>query len=169
VKLADVADAVAAGADELDVVIDRAALLKGRYDQVAAELVAVREVAGDRPVKVIIESGELADLQVVRSATWVALAAGADMVETSTGKSPVGATLEATYVICTTVREFSERFSQQRGVKVSGGVRTVADAVAHRSIAVAVLGTEALTPARFRLGASALIGELVRYRRSVRS
>jgi deoxyribose-phosphate aldolase len=169
VKLCDIADAVAAGADELDVVMDRAALLSGRHTQVADEIAAMRAAAGHRTLKVIIESGELASLASVRDATWIALQAGADFVKTSTGKSRVGATPEAVQVLCETVRRFSETSGEARGIKVSGGVRTVADALTYTRLVSDMLGPDALTPSRFRIGASTLVGELVAARRSAGS
>ena len=164
VKLADVADAVAGGADELDVVMDRAALLSGNYTQVVDELVAIGEVAGDRPVKVIIESGELPDLATVRIAALLALASGAEFVKTSTGKTPKGASIEAALVIGDAVREFEDMFGQRRGMKVSGGVRTVTDAANYLAVFATTVGEDQATPDRFRLGASALLGALVSYR-----
>lgn len=167
-KLADIADAIDAGADELDVVIDRAALLDGRHQQVFDELAAMRSLAGARPLKVIIESGELGTLVMVRAASWLALSAGADFVKTSTGKGAVGATREAALVICETVRAFADRHGQLRGVKISGGVKTAKEAMEYLTIAGETLGWEAMVPDRFRLGASTLVDDLVLQRRRSR-
>jgi deoxyribose-phosphate aldolase len=164
VKLADVADAISRGADELDVVIDRGAVIAGHHRRTAEELAAICAAADGRLVKVIIETGELNTPTHIQTATWIALSAGADQVKTSTGKSAVGATVEAAIVICDTVSLFNGMFSQARGVKISGGVRTASDAFTYLNVAADILGPDSLTPARFRLGASSLLDDLENHR-----
>ena len=126
VKLADVKSAVAAGADEVDMVIDRGAFLTGRYQAVYDEITAVRAACGDAHLKVILETGELGTLDNVRRASWLAMLAGADFIKTSTGKVAPAATLPVTLVMLEAVRDWSLDFAacRQVGVKPAGGIRT---------------------------------------------
>src|SRR5262249_13258174 len=105
-KLADVHEAVAAGADEIDMVIDRGAFLSGRFQTVFDEIVAVKDACGDAHLKVILETGELATLDNVRRASWLALIAGADFIKTSTGKVTPAATPPVALVMLQAVRDF---------------------------------------------------------------
>ncbi len=129
VKLADVADAVTAGADEVDMVIDRGAFLAGRYGQVADEIRAVREACGPAHLKVILETGELATLDNVARASWLAMLSGADFIKTSTGKVSPAATPPVALVMLGAVADFAAATGRRVGVKVAGGVRTAKDAV----------------------------------------
>ena len=129
IKLADTRDAVAAGADEIDMVIDRGAFLAGHYLQVFDEIVAVKEACGSAHLKVIFETGELQTYDNVRRASWLAMLAGSDFIKTSTGKVQPAATLPVTLVMLEAVRDFREATGVQIGVKPAGGIRNAKDAV----------------------------------------
>ena len=130
VKLLDVRDAVVAGADEIDMVIDRGAFLSGRLGLVFDEVVAVKEACGDAHLKVILEAGELVTYDNVRRASWLAMLGGADFIKTSTGKVSVNSTLPTCLVMLEAVRDFAEMTGDLVGVKVAGGIRTTKDALA---------------------------------------
>jgi deoxyribose-phosphate aldolase len=164
VKLADVHDAVSAGADEVDMVIDRGAFLAGRYGQVYAEIRAVREACGPAHLKVILETGELATLDNVARASWLAMLAGADFIKTSTGKVTPAATPPTALVMLAAVRDFEQRTGRRIGVKVAGGVRTAKDAIRYLVLVNEVAGSAWLTPELFRIGASTLLNDLLMQR-----
>jgi len=164
VKLADVADAVAAGADEVDMVIDRGAFLSGRYGQVCEEIRAVREACGTAHLKVILETGELATLDNVARASWLAMLSGADFIKTSTGKVSPAATPPVALVMLAAVREFADVTGRRVGVKVAGGVRTAKDAIRYLVLVRETAGEEWLSPALFRIGASSLLNDLLMQR-----
>jgi deoxyribose-phosphate aldolase len=164
VKLADTRDAVAAGADEIDMVIDRGAFLAGRYQQVFDEIVATKEACADAHLKVIFETGELQTLDNVRRASWLAMLAGADFIKTSTGKVQPAATLPVTLVMLEAVRDFREATGVQIGVKPAGGIRTAKDAIKYLVMVNEVAGPDWLTPDWFRFGASTLLNELLMQR-----
>jgi deoxyribose-phosphate aldolase len=166
VKLADVADAVASGATEVDMVIDRGAFLSGRYGQVYDEIVEVKAACGDTHLKVILETGELATYDNVRRASWLALLAGGDFIKTSTGKVAPAATLPVTHVMLQAVRDWHDRTGQLRGVKPAGGIRTTKDAIRYLVAVHEVAGPAWLTPKLFRFGASSLLNDLVMQRRT---
>jgi len=166
VKLADVAYAVDAGADEIDMVIDRGAFLSGRYGQVYEEIVAVKEACGRAHLKVILETGELAGYDDVRRASWLALLAGADVIKTSTGKISPAATLPVVQVMLLAVRDWHRTTGEYRGVKPAGGIRTAKDAIRHLVAVNEVAGPAWLTPELFRFGASSLLTDLLRQRRA---
>ncbi|MGE5133808.1 MAG: deoxyribose-phosphate aldolase [Gemmatimonadota bacterium] len=165
VKLADVADAVAAGADEVDMVIDRGAFLAGRYAQVFEEVRAVREACGAAHLKVILETGELATLDNVARASWLAMLAGADFIKTSTGKVSPAATPPVALVMLSAVRDFAGATGRRVGVKVAGGIRTAKDAIRYLVLVREIAGPEWLSPALFRIGASSLLNDLLMQRR----
>jgi len=164
VKLADVRDAVAAGADEIDMVIDRGAFLSGRFLQVFEEIVAVKEVCGQAHLKVILETGELATLDNVRRASWLAMVAGADFIKTSTGKVSPAATGPVLLVMLEAVRDFRAATGRQVGVKPAGGIRTTKDAVRQLVLVNETVGDDWLTPEWFRFGASSLLNDLLMQR-----
>jgi deoxyribose-phosphate aldolase len=164
VKLADVADAVAAGADEVDMVIDRGAFLAGQYGVVLEEVRAVKESCGRAHLKVILETGELVTYDNVRRACWTAMIGGADFVKTSTGKVSPAATLPVALVMLEAVREFADLAGAVVGVKVAGGVRTTKDAIKYLVLVNEVAGEEWLEPDRFRIGASGLLNDLLMQR-----
>ncbi len=164
VKLADVADAVNAGADEVDMVIDRGAFLAGRYAQVYEEVRAVREACAPAHLKVILEAGELATLDNTVRAAWLAMLAGADFIKTSTGKISPAATPPVALVMLSAARDFAEATGRRVGVKVAGGVRTAKDAIRYLVLVREIAGPEWLTPDLFRIGASSLLNDLLMQR-----
>lgn len=166
VKLLDTQDAVANGADEIDMVIDRGAFLSGRYLDVFNEIVAVKEACGQAHLKVILETGELKTYDNVKRASWLAMLAGADFIKTSTGKVQPAATLPVTLVMLQTIRDFEAITNQKIGMKPAGGIRTTKDAIKYLVLVNETLGAEWLTPKLFRLGASSLLNDLLmqRYR-----
>lgn len=174
IKLADTRDAVEAGADEIDMVIDRGAFLSGRYLQVHDEIVAVRE-ACTRPdgtsahLKVIFETGELQTYDNVRRASWLAMIAGAHFIKTSTGKVQPAATLPVTLVMLEAVRDFRAQTGQMVGVKPAGGIRTSKDAIKYLVMVNEVAGQDWLDPDWFRFGASTLLNDLLMQRTKMRT
>jgi deoxyribose-phosphate aldolase len=169
VKLADVRDAVSAGADEIDMVIDRGAFLAGRYGQVYAEIVAVREACGDAHLKVILETGELATPDNVARASWLAMMAGADFIKTSTGKVAPASTPAVALVMLAAVRDFELATGRPVGVKVAGGIRTAKDAIRYLVLVNEIAGPAWLTPRLFRIGASTLLNDLLMQRSKQRT
>ncbi|MYU52805.1 deoxyribose-phosphate aldolase [Streptomyces sp. SID7805] len=181
VKLADTRDAVAAGADEIDMVIDRGAFLSGRYMAVFEEIKAVKEAcvrAGGTSqsetgggsaahLKVIFETGELQTYDNVRRASWLAMLAGADFIKTSTGKVAVNATPPVTLLMLEAVRDFHESTGVQVGVKPAGGIRTTKDAVKYLVMVNETLGERWLTADWFRFGASSLLNDLLMQRQKL--
>jgi deoxyribose-phosphate aldolase len=163
-KLHDVEDAVAAGATEIDMVIDRGAFLAGRYQQVFDEIVATKRVCGAAHLKVILETGELATLDNVRRASWLALLAGGDFIKTSTGKISPAATPPVALVMLEAVRDFHDRTGERRGVKLAGGIRSTKEAVRYLVMVNEVAGPDWLTPQLFRFGASSLLNDLLQQR-----
>jgi deoxyribose-phosphate aldolase len=168
-KLADVREAVAAGADEIDMVIDRGAFLTGRYQQVYDEIVAVREACGAAHLKVILETGELSTLDNVRRASWLALLAGGHVIKTSTGKISPAAAPPTSLVMLEAVRDFQLSTGDRRGVKLAGGIRTAKEAVRYLVQVNEVAGPEWLDPDLFRFGASSLLNDLVLQRQKERT
>ncbi|HEX2902245.1 MAG TPA: deoxyribose-phosphate aldolase [Jatrophihabitans sp.] len=163
-KLVDVAEAVAAGASEIDMVIDRGAFLAGRYGQVFDEIAAVKQACGSAHLKVILETGELVTLDNVRRASWLALLAGGDFIKTSTGKVSPAATPPVALVMLQAVRDFADRTGELRGVKLAGGIRSAKEAVRYLVMVNEVAGQAWLRPEAFRFGASSLLNDLLQQR-----
>jgi deoxyribose-phosphate aldolase len=163
-KVAEVIEAVAAGADEIDMVIDRGAFLAGRYQQVLEEIRAVKEACGVAHLKVILETGELATYDNVRRASWLAMLGGADFVKTSTGKVAPAATRPVALVMLEAVRDYRAATGRPVGVKVAGGIRTTKDAIRYLVLVHETVGDDWLTPDRFRFGASSLLNDLLMQR-----
>jgi len=163
-KLHDVRDAVAAGATEIDMVIDRGAFLAGRYLQVFDEIVATKSECGDAHLKVILETGELATLDNARRASWLSLLAGGDFIKTSTGKVSPAATPPVALVMLQAVRDFADLTGDVRGVKLAGGIRSSKEAVRYLVMVNEVAGEQWLTPQLFRFGASSLLNDLLQQR-----
>jgi deoxyribose-phosphate aldolase len=161
VKLHDVREAVAAGADEIDMVIDRGAFLAGNYGLVNEQIVAVKAACGTAHLKVILETGELRTLDNVRRASWLAMMAGADFIKTSTGKVPVAATPPVTIVMLQAVRDYYALTGTRIGVKPAGGIRTSKDAIKYLVLIKETAGEAWLTPDLFRFGASTLLNDLL--------
>jgi deoxyribose-phosphate aldolase len=164
VKLADTKAAVADGADEIDMVISRGAFLSGRYAEVHDEIAAVKQACGDAHLKVILETGELATLDNVRRASWLAMLAGADFIKTSTGKVQPAATLPVTLVMLEAVRDFRAETGRVIGVKPAGGIRTAKDAIKYLVLVNETAGPDWLEPDLFRFGASTLLNDLLMQR-----
>jgi deoxyribose-phosphate aldolase len=167
VKLADVRDAVAAGADEIDMVIDRGAFLAGRYAHVYDEIVATKEACGDSHLKVILETGELATYDNVRRASWLAMLAGAHFIKTSTGKISPASTLPVTLVMLEACRDFRAATGRQVGTKSAGGIKTSKDAIKYLVLVNETVGDDWLDPAWFRFGASSLLNDLLLQRQTM--
>ncbi|MFF2020579.1 deoxyribose-phosphate aldolase [Streptomyces sp. NPDC058171] len=167
VKLADVRDAVAAGADEIDMVIDRGAFLSGRYLKVYEEIRAVKEASGAARLKVIFETGELSTYDNIRRASWLGMLAGADFIKTSTGKVAVNATPPNTLLMLEAVRDFRDRTGVQVGVKPAGGIRTTKDAVKFLVLVNETVGGDWLDNDWFRFGASSLLNDLLMQRQKL--
>jgi deoxyribose-phosphate aldolase len=160
-KLHDVREAVAAGATEIDMVIDRGAFLSGRYLQVFEEIVATKAACGSAHLKVILETGELATLDNARRASWLGLLAGGDFIKTSTGKVTPAATPPVALVMLEAVRDFYAQSGERRGVKLAGGIRTSKEAIRYLVMVNEVAGPEWLTADLFRFGASSLLNDLL--------
>ncbi|MCP5551521.1 MAG: deoxyribose-phosphate aldolase [Akkermansiaceae bacterium] len=159
-RLADVRDAVAAGADEIDMVISRGAFLAGDYNRVFDEIVAVKAACGSAHLKVIFETGELQTYDKVRFVSQLAMEAGGDFIKTSTGKVSPAATLPVTLVMLEAVRDFFHATGKKIGVKPAGGIRTAKEALHYLVMVKETLGDDWLTPDLFRFGASSLLRDV---------
>lgn len=165
VKLQDTQDAIDAGAQEIDMVIDRGAFLSGRIGQVFDEIVAIRQMCGDKAhLKVIFETGELVTYENVRKASFIAMLAGGDFIKTSTGKVSPAATPSVVLIMLEAVRDFYSLTQRRIGVKPAGGIRTTKDAIKQLVLVNETAGPEWLTPSLFRIGASALLNDLLMQR-----
>jgi deoxyribose-phosphate aldolase len=160
-KVEETKMAVAAGADEVDMVIDRGAFLRGDFRTVFDEIVAVKEACGSAHLKVILETGELGTYDNVRRASILAMAAGADFIKTSTGKISPAATLPVTLVMLEAIRDFERATGRAVGMKPAGGIRTAKEAIAYLVVLYETLGPRWMTPERFRFGASSLLNDLL--------
>ncbi|MGH7903977.1 MAG: deoxyribose-phosphate aldolase [Candidatus Dormibacteraceae bacterium] len=161
VKIAEVEGAVAAGADEVDMVIDRGAFLSGGYQRVFDEIVAVKAACGRARLKVILETGELGTYDAVRRASVLAMAAGADFIKTSTGKIQPAATLPVSLVMMEAIRDYHRETGRAVGFKPAGGIRTSKQAIAYLVLLHETLGPAWMTPDRFRIGASSLLNDVL--------
>jgi deoxyribose-phosphate aldolase len=169
VKITDTKDAVAAGADEIDMVIDRGAFLAGRYLEVFEEIVQIKEACGPAHLKVILETGELQTYDNVRRASWLAMLAGGHFIKTSTGKIQPAATLPVTLVMLEAVRDFREATGTMVGVKPAGGIRAAKDAIKYLVTVNEVAGPDWLDPDWFRFGASTLLNDLLMQRMKLKT
>jgi len=161
IKVSEVQAAVAAGADEVDMVIDRGAFLSGDYGTVFDEIVDVRAACGEAHLKVILETGELETYDNVRRASILAMAAGADFIKTSTGKVMPASTLPVTLVMLEAIRDFEKATGRQVGMKPAGGIRTAKEAVQYLVVLYETLGPRWMTPDFFRFGASSLLNDVL--------
>jgi deoxyribose-phosphate aldolase len=170
VKLQDTADAIAAGAGEIDMVIDRGAFLSGRYIDVFEEIQEIRALCGKKAhLKVILETGELVTYDNVRKASFLAMLAGADFIKTSTGKISPAATAPVVLVMLEAVRDYFALTGKKIGVKPAGGIRTTKDAIKQLVLVNETAGPQWLNPALFRIGASALLNDLLMQRMKLRT
>ena len=161
VKMLETAMAIENGADEVDMVINVGKILDEAYDEAAAEVEVLRGEAEDATLKVILETGALREPHLIRSASLVAMAAGADFIKTSTGKIDKSATPEAAIIMCEAIRDFHAKTGRKVGFKAAGGIRSAEDAALYYTIVKEILGEEWLTPELFRIGASALANNLL--------
>ncbi len=161
IKVTETRAAAQAGADEIDMVIDRGAFLQGDYRAVFDEIVAVKEACGDAHLKVILETGELETYDNVRRASILAMTAGADFIKTSTGKVTPAATLPVTLVMLEAIRDFHQRTGRIVGMKPAGGIRTAKDAISYLVVLYETMGPRWMTPDLFRFGASSLLNDLL--------
>ena len=169
VKIRDTKDALENGAAEIDMVIDRGAFLSGRLGEVFDEIKAIKEVCGESAhLKVILETGELVTLDNVRKASYLAMLAGADFIKTSTGKVAPAATAPVVLVMLEAVRDYYKETGIRIGVKPAGGIRTTKDAMKQLVLVNETAGPEWLTPSLFRIGASALLNDLLMQRMKMR-
>lgn len=169
VKIQDTRDAIANGATEIDMVIDRGAFLAGKLGFVFDQIKTIKEVCGSEiHLKVILETGELVTLDNVRKASYLAMLAGADFIKTSTGKVAPAATAPVVYVMLEAVRDYYKMTGTRIGVKPAGGIRNTKDAIKQLVLVNEIAGPEWLDPALFRIGASALLNDLLMQRMKMR-
>ena len=165
VKELDTRDAIDLGASEIDMVIDRGAFLSGKLGEVFEEISAIKEICGEKAhLKVILETGELVTLDNVRKASYLAMLAGADFIKTSTGKVTPAATAPVVLVMLEAVRDFFTLTGNRIGVKPAGGIRTTKDAIKQLVLVNEIAGPTWLDPSLFRIGASALLNDLLMQR-----
>ncbi len=162
IKLAECKMAITAGAQEVDVVISVGDMLEKNYEKVFRELKAIRKVCENVRLKVILETGELKDVESIFNASLIAAYAGADFIKTSTGKVPVNATPESVYVMCEAIKQYYAQTGKRVGLKVAGGISKAQSVIRYLTIVNHVLGSEWLTPHYFRVGASQLMDDIVK-------
>lgn len=161
VKVADVALAVAGGANEVDVVMNLGYLRDKNYEDLCDELIELKHTAKDAKLKVILETGALKTAAAVKEASILAMWSDADFIKTSTGKIYPGASLEAAYVMCECIKEYYQQTGKKVGFKAAGGIRTAQEAVQYYTVVKTVLGDEWLNQDLFRIGASSLANNLL--------
>lgn len=161
VKVADVAMAVEAGADEVDIVLNVGNFLDKNYEDVCDEIIELKHAARHARLKVILETGCLKSAELIRNASLLAMYSEADFIKTSTGKIYPGASPEAAYVMCQCIKEYYQTSGRKVGFKAAGGVRTTEDALGYYAIVKSVLGDEWLNNDLFRLGASSLANNVL--------
>lgn len=161
VKMAETALCLKDGATEIDIVLNVGKFLSGDYEAVCDEIEEQKALCGEKPLKVILETGALRTARQIKRAAILALYAGADFIKTSTGKQQPAATPEAALVMCSTLREYYEKTGRKAGFKAAGGLNSVRDALTYYTIVKEVLGEEWLSPAYFRLGTSRLANLLL--------
>jgi deoxyribose-phosphate aldolase len=164
-RLDDIAAAVADGADEIDIVINRGAFLSGDYELVYSEIAAAKQACGAAHLKTILEVGELGSFDAIRWASMIAMAAGSDVIKTSTGKIGVSATPPIAVCMAEAIREFETDTGTIVGLKLAGGIRTAKQAAHYLVIVNETLGRRWLTPDLFRFGASGLLNDVILQRR----
>jgi deoxyribose-phosphate aldolase len=169
VRLADIRAAVAAGADEIDIVLDRSAFLSGDYQRTGDEIAASKDACGNAHLKTILETGELGSYDQVRRASVLAMAAGTDFIKTSTGKIGASATLPIALCMAEAIREFAQQEGRAVGLKVAGGVRTAKHAWQYLVMVQETLGPYWMTPDRFRIGASSVLNDILMQRQWLRT
>ncbi|WP_163848188.1 deoxyribose-phosphate aldolase [Pseudooceanicola aestuarii] len=161
-RVAEIGESVAAGAEEIDIVISRRHVLTGNWQALYDEMKAFREACGQAHVKAILATGELGTLRNVARASLVCMMAGADFIKTSTGKESVNATLPVTLVMLRAIRDYHERTGHRVGYKPAGGISKAKDALTYLALIKEELGDRWLMPDLFRFGASSLLGDIER-------
>jgi deoxyribose-phosphate aldolase len=161
IKLAEVKKVIECGADEVDVVISLGEFLEGNYELVSDEIRKIREICGKSQLKVILETGGIEDLDLIKTASFLAMEAGADFIKTSTGKLEKGASPEAVWVMCEAIREYSQKSGRAVGIKPAGGISDINTAIIYYLIVNEILGNDWLKSERFRFGASKLANLLL--------
>jgi deoxyribose-phosphate aldolase len=161
VRLDEIRRAVDYGADDIDIVLNRSAFLAGEYAQAFDEVAAEKQACGPAHCKVILETGELGSYDQVRRASMLSMAAGADLIKTSTGKIGTSATFPTNLCMCEAIRDYHDQTGRMVGLKLAGGIRTAKQAWQHEVIVSETLGSEWLTPDRFRIGASSLLNDVL--------
>jgi deoxyribose-phosphate aldolase len=161
VKVAECSLALADGADEIDIVINLGQFLDKEYQEMCEEIMEIKAVCKNKSLKVILETGALVSSQNIHEASILSMYSGADFIKTSTGKGYPGATPEAFFVMCMAIKSYFKKTNKKVGIKVSGGVSTINDAVIYYSIANHVLGTEWCNNKLFRIGTSRLASILL--------
>lgn len=161
VKVAETAMALHAGADEIDIVISVGKFLSGDYEGMCDEIEELKEVCGDKHLKVILETGALGSASNIKKASILSMYSGADFIKTSTGKENPAATPEAAYVMCQAIKEYFLETGRKVGFKPAGGINSVHDALVYYTIVKELLGEEWLTNERFRLGTSRMANLLL--------
>lgn len=156
VKLAEVAYTVQEGADEIDMVISRGKFLEGKYEEVGGEIAAIKKACGTAHLKVILETGELKSVENIRKASEIAILSGADFIKTSTGKIQPAATLEAAWIMMTTIKEYHEKTGKKIGFKPAGGISEPKEALDYYILLKHILGDAWMNNDLFRIGASRL-------------
>lgn len=161
IKIAETALAVASGADEIDIVLNLGLFLDENYEELTEEIDEIKHACREAKLKVILETDALKTASNIMKASILALYSGADFIKTSTGKGYEGATLEAAYIMCNAIKEYTTKTGRKAGFKASGGITTTEDAVKYYTIVKEVLGDEFLNNEYFRIGASRLADNLL--------
>lgn len=161
VKIAETALALQEGATEIDIVLSIGKLLSGDYESLCDEIQELKDLCGDRTLKVILETGILRSAENIRKAAILSMYSGADFIKTSTGKEALGATPEAAYIMCRTIKEYHAKTGRKIGFKAAGGISTIDDALLYYTIVEETLGKEWLNSKLFRIGTSRLAATLL--------
>lgn len=162
VKMAEVSLAVAEGAEEIDIVLNIGDFIDNNYLEITEEISEIKEACRGSKLKVILETGVLKSAVNIKKAAILSIYSGADFIKTSTGKNYLGATPEAAFIMCETIKEYYKLHNKKIGIKVSGGIKTVQDAILYYTIVKNVLGEKWLTPELFRIGASGLADNILK-------
>lgn len=161
VKIAETALALQDGATEIDIVLNIGKFLSGDYESVCDEIQELKDLCGERTLKVILETGALQSAENIKKAAILSIYSGADFIKTSTGKESPAATPEAAYIMCSTIKEYYEKTGRKIGFKAAGGINSVKDALLYYTIVENTLGKEWLNSKLFRIGTSRLAATLL--------
>ena len=161
IKLAEVERVIEEGAEEVDIVISLGEFMDGNYEFVTREIRKIKEITGNARLKVILESGGIEDLSLVKTASFLAMESGADFIKTSTGKLEKGASPEAVWVMCEAIKEYTQNSGRVVGIKPAGGISDISTSIIYYLIVNEILGNDWLKPERFRFGASKLANLLL--------